>query len=411
MDVLDLARTQFAVTGSLHFLFVVLTLGLAPLVAIMHTRYAVTGKPIHERMTRFWGQIYVINYALGIFTGLVMEFQFGLSWSGLSHYAGDIFGAPLAIETLGAFFLESTFLGLWIFGWHRLPKWLHLACIWLVTLTAYVSAFWIMTANSFLQNPAGAVERGGRLRPDRLRRAAHQPHADHGAAARDRRGPVDRRLRGDGGQRVPPVQEDLRAGVLHALAPPGGDHLVRRLADHGRLRLRPVHAGLHPPAGQVRGLGADRSLTRRHDRNWAAAPVRHHVRADARRVLAAALALGATDPDGDHPAAVPGRDPRLAGPRDGPATLADLRQADRRRRPVPRAHLRDDHHLADRFRRRARPARRRRLRPDRPYRPARSRPPSPSARTVPPTPPSARTRSATRERPWTSSGSACSPSC
>ncbi|WP_371785198.1 cytochrome ubiquinol oxidase subunit I [Streptosporangium subroseum] len=163
MDVLDLARTQFAVTGSLHFLFVVLTLGLAPLVAIMHTRYAVTGKPIHERMTRFWGQIYVTNYALGIFTGLVMEFQFGLSWSGLSHYAGDIFGAPLAIETLGAFFLESTFLGLWIFGWHRLPKWLHLACIWLVTLTAYVSAFWIMATNAFLQNPAGAVERGDHL--------------------------------------------------------------------------------------------------------------------------------------------------------------------------------------------------------------------------------------------------------
>jgi cytochrome bd ubiquinol oxidase subunit I len=163
VDVLDLARTQFAVTGSLHFLFVVLTLGLAPLVAIMHTRYAVTGKPVHERMTRFWGQIYVTNYALGIFTGLVMEFQFGLSWSGLSHYAGDIFGAPLAIETLGAFFLESTFLGLWIFGWHRLPKWLHLACIWLVTLTAYVSAFWIMATNSFLQNPAGAVERGDHL--------------------------------------------------------------------------------------------------------------------------------------------------------------------------------------------------------------------------------------------------------
>lgn len=163
MDVLDLARTQFAVTGSLHFLFVVLTLGLAPLVAIMHTRHAMTGKPAHERMTRFWGQIYVINYALGIVTGLVMEFQFGMSWSGLSHYAGDIFGAPLAIETLGAFFLESTFLGLWIFGWHRLPRWLHLACIWLVTLTAYVSAFWIMVANSFLQNPAGAVERGDHL--------------------------------------------------------------------------------------------------------------------------------------------------------------------------------------------------------------------------------------------------------
>ncbi|GIH93699.1 cytochrome ubiquinol oxidase subunit I [Planobispora siamensis] len=163
MDVLDLARLQFAVTGSLHFLFVVLTLGLAPLVAIMQTLWTFRGNPVHERMTRFWGQIYVINYALGIMTGLVMEFQFGLSWSGLSHYAGDVFGAPLAIETLGAFFLESTFLGLWIFGWHRLPPKLHLACIWIVTLTAYASAFWIMAANAFLQNPAGAVERGGHL--------------------------------------------------------------------------------------------------------------------------------------------------------------------------------------------------------------------------------------------------------
>jgi cytochrome d ubiquinol oxidase subunit I len=163
MDVLDLARTQFAVTGALHFLFVVLTLGLAPLVAIMHTRWAISGRPLSEAMTRFWGQIYVINYALGIVTGLVMEFQFGLSWSGLSHYAGDVFGAPLAMETLVAFFLESTFLGLWIFGWGRLPKWPHLACIWLVTLTAYASAFFIMVANSYLQNPAGSVVRGGRM--------------------------------------------------------------------------------------------------------------------------------------------------------------------------------------------------------------------------------------------------------
>ncbi|MFI6732237.1 cytochrome ubiquinol oxidase subunit I [Nonomuraea sp. NPDC050451] len=163
MDVLELARTQFAVTGSLHFLFVVLTLGLAPLVAIMNTRWAISGKPLHEAMTRFWGQIYVVNYALGIVTGLVMEFQFGLSWSGLSHYAGDVFGAPLAMETLVAFFLESTFLGLWIFGWGRLPKWAHLACIWLVTLTAYASAFYIMLANSFLQNPVGSVTRGDRL--------------------------------------------------------------------------------------------------------------------------------------------------------------------------------------------------------------------------------------------------------
>ncbi|GIH23769.1 cytochrome ubiquinol oxidase subunit I [Acrocarpospora phusangensis] len=163
MDVLDLARLQFAVTGSLHFLFVALTLGLAPLVAIMNTRYVRKGDPELERMTRFWGQIYVTNYALGIVTGLVMEFQFGLSWSGLTHYAGDVFGAPLAVETLVAFFLESTFLGLWIFGWHKLPKRLHLACIWLVTLTAYASAFWIMVGNSFLQNPAGAVVRGDHL--------------------------------------------------------------------------------------------------------------------------------------------------------------------------------------------------------------------------------------------------------
>jgi cytochrome d ubiquinol oxidase subunit I len=163
MDVPDLARLQFAVTGSLHFLFVVLTLGLAPLVAIMQTRALISGKPVFERMTRFWGQLYVINYALGVFTGLVMELQFGLSWSGLSHFAGDIFGAPLAIETLMAFFLESTFLGLWIFGWNRLPKKLHLACIWLVTLTAYASAFWIMVANSFLQHPVGSVLRGDHL--------------------------------------------------------------------------------------------------------------------------------------------------------------------------------------------------------------------------------------------------------
>src|SRR3954469_23866124 len=166
MNILDLARWQFAVTGSLHFLFVLLTLGLAPLVAITNTRAVLGGKPVLERMTRFWGQIYVINYALGVFTGLVMEFQFGLSWSGLSHYAGDVFGAPLAIETLGAFFLESTFLGLWIFGFGRLPQWLHLTLIWLVTLTAYASALFIMLANSFLQNPVGSRLEGGTLRLD-----------------------------------------------------------------------------------------------------------------------------------------------------------------------------------------------------------------------------------------------------
>ncbi|MFD9739912.1 cytochrome ubiquinol oxidase subunit I [Umezawaea sp. NPDC059074] len=164
MDPLGLARTQFATTTSFHFLFVLLTLGLVTLVAVMQTRFTLTRTPVLERMTRFWGRIYVVNYALGIATGIVMEFQFGLNWSGLSTYAGDVFGAPLAIETLVAFFLESTFLGLWIFGWGRLNRWAHLALIWLVTITAYASAFWIMVANGFLQHPVGYEEHDGVLR-------------------------------------------------------------------------------------------------------------------------------------------------------------------------------------------------------------------------------------------------------
>jgi cytochrome d ubiquinol oxidase subunit I len=164
MDTLGLARLQFAVTTSFHFLFVLLTLGLVTLVAVMQTRATLSANPVHARMTRFWGRLYVVNYALGIATGIVMEFQFGLNWSGLSHYAGDVFGAPLAVETLVAFFLESTFLGLWIFGWDRLNKWVHLALIWLVTLTAFASALWIMTANAFLQHPVGYQEQDGVLR-------------------------------------------------------------------------------------------------------------------------------------------------------------------------------------------------------------------------------------------------------
>ncbi|RSM86954.1 cytochrome ubiquinol oxidase subunit I [Kibdelosporangium aridum] len=155
MDLVPIARLQFATTTSLHFLFVLLTLGLAPLVAAMQTRYTVSRKPVHQRMTRFWGHLYVINYVVGIATGIVMEFQFGLNWTGLTAFAGDVFGAPLAIETLVAFFLESTFLGLWIFGWGKLNRWVHLSLIWLVVLTAYLSAFWVMGANSFLQNPVG----------------------------------------------------------------------------------------------------------------------------------------------------------------------------------------------------------------------------------------------------------------
>src|ERR1044072_5656251 len=159
-----LARTQFAVTTTFHFLFVLLTLGLVVLVAIMQTRSTITGNTVHGRATPFFGKLYVVNYALGIATGIVMEFQFGLTWSGLSTVAGDVFGAPLAIETLVAFFLESTFLGLWIFGWDRLRKGVHLALIWLTALTAFASAFWVMVSNSFLQNPVGYERRDGVLR-------------------------------------------------------------------------------------------------------------------------------------------------------------------------------------------------------------------------------------------------------
>jgi cytochrome d ubiquinol oxidase subunit I len=154
-DPLMLARVQFAVTAGTHFLFVALTLGLATLVALTQTRATVSGGAVHARMVRFWGQLYVINYAVGIVTGLVMEFQFGLNWSGLSRVSGSVFGAPLALETIVAFFVESTFLGLWIFGWDRLNRWVHLALIWVVTLTAYLSAYFVLVANGWLQRPVG----------------------------------------------------------------------------------------------------------------------------------------------------------------------------------------------------------------------------------------------------------------
>jgi cytochrome d ubiquinol oxidase subunit I len=159
----DLARLQFALTAGGHFLFVALTLGLAIVVACLQTRATLSRSVLHARMVRFWGQLYVINYAVGIVTGIVMEFQFGLSWSGLTHYAGNVFGAPLAVETIVAFFVESTFLGLWIFGWHRFNRWAHLAMIWIVTLTALLSAYWILVANGFLNHPVGHREEGGRL--------------------------------------------------------------------------------------------------------------------------------------------------------------------------------------------------------------------------------------------------------
>jgi cytochrome d ubiquinol oxidase subunit I len=152
---LDLARLQFAATTIYHFLFVPVTIGLAFLVAILQTVWHRRGDDEYLRLTRFFGTLLLINVAVGVVTGLVQEFQFGMAWSSYSRFVGDVFGAPLAIEGLAAFFLESTFLGLWIFGWGRLPKGVHLATIWLVALGTVLSAAFIMAANSWMQHPVG----------------------------------------------------------------------------------------------------------------------------------------------------------------------------------------------------------------------------------------------------------------
>ena len=155
MSSLDLARWQFGITTVYHFLFVPLTIGLAPMVAIMQTVWHRTGNPVWLRLTRFFGKLLLINFALGVVTGIVQEFQFGMNWSSYSRFVGDVFGAPLAMEGLAAFFLESTFLGLWIFGWDRLPKRIHLATIWLLAVGVNLSAYFILAANSFMQHPVG----------------------------------------------------------------------------------------------------------------------------------------------------------------------------------------------------------------------------------------------------------------
>jgi cytochrome bd ubiquinol oxidase subunit I len=162
--VVDLSRLQFAATAMYHFLFVPLTLGLSFLMAIMESVYVMTGREIWRRMTLFWGTLFGINFAMGVATGIVMEFQFGMNWSYYSHYVGDVFGAPLAIEGLMAFFLEATFIGLFFFGWDRLSKVGHLAVTWLVALGANFSALWILIANGWMQNPVGST-----FNPDTMR--------------------------------------------------------------------------------------------------------------------------------------------------------------------------------------------------------------------------------------------------
>jgi len=162
--VVELSRLQFALTAMYHFLFVPLTLGLSFLVAIMESVYVMTRRPVWRQMTLFWGALFGINFAIGVATGLVMEFQFGMNWSYYSHYVGDIFGAPLAIEGLMAFFLEATFIGLFFFGWNRLSPVKHLTVTWLMALGTNLSAVWILIANGWMQYPVGAV-----FNPDTMR--------------------------------------------------------------------------------------------------------------------------------------------------------------------------------------------------------------------------------------------------
>ena len=162
MDVVWLSRLQFAMATMFHFIFVPLTLGLSILVAIMETKYVRSGEDIYKRMTLFWGKLLIINFVVGVVTGITLEFQFGTNWSEYSSYVGDIFGSLLAIEATVTFFLESTFLGVWVFGWNRLSPRLHALAIWLVAIASNLSALWIILANGFMQNPVGYVIRNGR---------------------------------------------------------------------------------------------------------------------------------------------------------------------------------------------------------------------------------------------------------
>ena len=176
MDPVTLARWQFGVTTVYHFFFVPLTMGLSLAVAVMQTAWFVSGDEVWKRMTKFFGKLLLINFAMGVVTGIVQEFQFGMNWSEYSRFVGDIFGVPLAIEALVAFFIESTFLGIWIFGWERLSKRVHLASIWLVALGSNLSALWILIANSFMQQPVGYAIRNGRAEMESFWALVTNPH-------------------------------------------------------------------------------------------------------------------------------------------------------------------------------------------------------------------------------------------
>ena len=176
MDVTILSRLQFAVATYFHFLFVPLTLGLVWLLAWMETKYVKTGDEEYKKMAKFWGKIYLINFAIGVVTGITLEFQFGTNWSRYSQYVGDVFGSLLAIEATVAFFLESTFIAVWVFGWDKLSKKMHALAIWLVAIGTNVSAIWILTANAWMQHPVGYVMRNGRAELTDFAAVVFQPY-------------------------------------------------------------------------------------------------------------------------------------------------------------------------------------------------------------------------------------------
>ncbi|MEG2172092.1 MAG: cytochrome ubiquinol oxidase subunit I [Desulfovibrionaceae bacterium] len=177
MDVIMLSRLQFAVAVFFHFIFVPLTLGLSVLLAYMETRYVATGDEMWKRMAQFWGKLFIINFTLGVVTGITLEFQFGTNWSRYSEYVGDIFGSLLAIEATVAFFLESTFLAIWAFGWNKVGKKTHLFAIWMVAIASNISAIWIILANGWMQNPVGYVIRNGRAELDNFFTVITNPYA------------------------------------------------------------------------------------------------------------------------------------------------------------------------------------------------------------------------------------------
>ena len=223
MDVLLLSRLQFAAATFFHFLFVPLTLGLSVITAIMETIYVRTGDEDYYRAARFWGKILLINFAVGVVTGITLEFQFGTNWSRYSRYVGDIFGSLLAIEATLAFFLESTFLAVWAFGWKRLSPKAHAACIWLVAIASNLSALWILIANAWMQHPVGYVLRNGRAELDDFLASSHPTLRLADFLSRHQRGLHPVGLCGHGDQRLSPAAQAAYR-ILHQVVPDRPDH-------------------------------------------------------------------------------------------------------------------------------------------------------------------------------------------